>query len=158
MTIKLIPLGTSGLGEILVRTNRGAIAGAIAGGAESGAEGGAGGGAGGGAAGGALDSAGWFHTGDLGRWEEADEEADSDGPPGRGVLPGGEGGAGGARGVEVRGAAGGGRRGAPRWRLRVVERLGFVVKLSNGEFLAPQRVLRPLTPLVPRPTAGAARP
>ena len=81
---------------------------------------------------GALDAAGWFHTGDLGRWEEV--AADNDELPGRGAAAGGEVAAAAPVETEV-----GGSRGAPRWRLRVVERLGFVVKLSNGEFLAPQR-------------------
>ena len=91
---------------------------------------------------GALDAAGWFHTGDLGRWEEA--AADNDEPPGQGGATGGEEGlqaavavAGAAAGAAAAGAEVGGSRSAPRWRLRVVERLGFVVKLSNGEFLAP---------------------
>lgn len=77
-------LRTSGLGEILVKTSRGAITGS------------------GGAA--VLDGEGWYHTGDLGRW----------------VM-----------------AADGHRR-----LLEVVERLSFTVKLTNGEFLAPQRVER----------------
>ena len=89
---------------------------------------------------GALDAAGWFHTGDLGRWEEA--VADNDELHGRGGATGGEEGLQAAvAAVKVGAVAGaevGGSRGAPRWRLRVVERLGFVVKLSNGEFLAPQ--------------------
>jgi long-subunit acyl-CoA synthetase (AMP-forming)/thioester reductase-like protein len=70
------------VGEILVKTIRGAIVG------DRGAA--------------ALDADGWFHTGDLGRWIE-------------GSSPGG-----------------------PR-RLQVLERMGFTVKLANGEFLAPQR-------------------
>ena len=82
---------------------------------------------------GALDAEGWFHTGDLGRWEEV--TADNDGLPGRGAAAGGEA----PVAVAADGTEVGGGRGAPRWRLRVVERLGFVVKLSNGEFLAPQR-------------------
>ncbi|KAL1515784.1 hypothetical protein AB1Y20_002400 [Prymnesium parvum] len=67
-----------GMGEILVKTTRGQIVG--------------------GCGGALLDAEGWFHTGDLGKWEES----------------------GGAR------------------RLRVIDRISFTVKLSNGKFFAPQ--------------------
>ena len=70
----------SGVGEILVKTSRGRIVGE-----------------------GRIDAAGWFHTGDLGRW-----------------VPCAAGSASGARQL-----------------LEVVDRMGFVVKLANGEFLSP---------------------
>ena len=87
--IKLQPLSQNadeprreeGIGEILVKTARGVIVGS--GGSKA-----------------ILDGEGWFHTGDLGRWVDDDNNGQK--------------------------------------RLEVIERLGFTVKLANGEFLTPQ--------------------
>ena len=87
--IKLQPLSQNadeprreeGIGEILVKTARGVIVGS--GGSKA-----------------ILDGEGWFHTGDLGRWVDDENNGQK--------------------------------------RLEVIERLGFTVKLANGEFLTPQ--------------------
>ena len=65
----------------------------------------------------ALDAEGWFHTGDLGRWADASDGDDDD---------------------DDEGGGGGGKGRGPRRRLQVIDRVGFAVKLANGEFLTPQ--------------------
>jgi len=94
-----------GVGEILVKTSRGRIVGGE----------------------GRIDAAGWFHTGDLGRWVPSAPDSHSS------SSSGGSGGGGGG------GGGGGSGGGGARQLLEVVDRRGFVVKLANGEFLSPSK-------------------